>query len=116
LNKIDDNSNISLSLAKEGDHCIVNRIETENEKKLQILLSMNILPGRKIIVLQTFPSRIFQVGETQYAVDSSISDAIFVKILKSTDSHIIKDRNNKKIEKRIFKTSSLDIFRKLRLF
>lgn len=115
--ELEDSSIIKLSKAKEGDRCTVIRIDTENEKKLQILLSMNILPGKSITVLQTFPSMIFQVGETEYAVDSSISEAIFVRTVGSNISQIVQNRKNDNLKRKIVKISSFDIIRKfVRLF
>jgi len=70
---------LRLSDLQRGDRCVVVNIDTNNEKKLQILLSRGILPGRLIYILQTFPSFIFQVGQTQYAVDTGIAEAVFVK-------------------------------------
>ncbi len=64
---------------KEGDRCKVTALDTSNTKKLHILLSMGILPGKYVNILQIFPSYIFQVGQTQYAVDIDIANAIYVK-------------------------------------
>ena len=63
---------------KEGDRCKVTALDTSNTKKLHILLSMGILPGKYVNILQIFPSYIFQVGQTQYAVDNNIANSIFV--------------------------------------
>ena len=62
-----------------GERCKVINLETSNEKRLQKLLSMGILPGRNIEILQKFPSHILQIGQTQYTVDKGIADAIYVK-------------------------------------
>lgn len=70
---------------KVGEICRVVAIDTGNLKKLQILLSMGILPGKNITILQKFPSNIFQVGQTQYAVDHNIANAIYVST-KKTDT------------------------------
>jgi len=62
-----------------GERCKVINLETSNEKRLQKLLSMGILPGRNIEILQKFPSHILQIGQTQYTVDKGIADAIYVE-------------------------------------
>jgi Fe2+ transport system protein FeoA len=62
-----------------GERCKVINLETSNEKRLQKLLSMGILPGRNIEILQKFPSHILQIGQTQYTVDKGIADATYVE-------------------------------------
>tara|TARA_B100000315_G_scaffold2110_1_gene1887 strand:+ start:685 stop:942 length:258 start_codon:yes stop_codon:yes gene_type:complete len=62
-----------------GERCKVINLETSNETRLQKLLSMGILPGRNIEILQKFPSHILQIGQTQYTVDKGIADAIYVE-------------------------------------
>ena len=62
-----------------GERCKVINLETSNETRLQKLLSMGILPGRHIEILQKVPSYILQVGQTQYAIDKEIADAIYIE-------------------------------------
>ena len=66
-----------------GERCKVINLETSNETRLQKLLSMGILPGRHIEILQKVPSYILQVGQTQYAIDKEIADAIYIEQEKS---------------------------------
>ncbi|MFC2068642.1 metal-dependent transcriptional regulator [Chloroflexota bacterium] len=49
--------------------------------QLQKLMVMGILPGGEITLMQNFPSYVFRVGETQFAVDKEIADAIYVRPL-----------------------------------
>jgi DtxR family Mn-dependent transcriptional regulator len=49
---------------------------------LQKLLSMGILPGAPIKLVQKFPSFVFDAGHSQFAVDSNIADAIYVRLLE----------------------------------
>lgn len=58
----------------------VAHIKTKDRKKLQKIMSMGLLPGAKIEIIQTFPSYVFQVSHTQLAVDKQIADEIFVKM------------------------------------
>lgn len=76
--KLQQNRGIKITELKAGEKCRVITLDTSNAKRLQILLSMGILPGRNVTILQTFPSNIFQVGQTQYAVDNNIANAIYV--------------------------------------
>lgn len=48
--------------------------------KLQKLMAMGILPESPIELLQRFPSYVFRVGHTEFAVDKSIADAIYVRL------------------------------------
>jgi len=43
-------------------------------------MAMDILPGKKITLIQRFPSYVFQVGQTQIAADERIVDDIYVCI------------------------------------
>ena len=70
----------SLSNLKANQKGKVAYIQTKDPKKLQKLMAMGILPGISIILIQKFPSYVFQIGQSQFAVDKDLSDAIFVKI------------------------------------
>jgi len=62
----------------EGGHIVY--ILTENHPKLQKLLAMGVLPGQRIEVIQTRPSYVFQIGQTQVAIDQGIAGNIFVRL------------------------------------
>lgn len=53
-------------------------LDTDDEKILKKLMSMGILPGIQLEVVQTFPAYVFQAGYTQIAVDKSIASAVWV--------------------------------------
>lgn len=55
-------------------------IHTKDHKKLQKLMSMGVLPGITIGLIQKFPSYVFQVGQSQFAVDKELAECIFVRI------------------------------------
>lgn len=69
----------SLASLRKGQSGKIMYIQTEDNAKLQKLLAMGVLPGHKIEVIQTRPSYVFQVGQTQVAVDSDIANSIFVR-------------------------------------
>jgi Fe2+ transport system protein FeoA len=50
---------------------------------LQKLTAMGILPGAAISLVQTFPAYVFQVGQTQFAVDREIADVIHVRLAEA---------------------------------
>ncbi len=55
-------------------------VHTAGSAALNKLMSMGILPGAPISVEQTFPSYVFKVRQSQFAVDKDIADAIFVRL------------------------------------
>lgn len=57
-------------------------IHTKDNKKLQKLMSMGVLPGMTVNLIQSFPSYVFQIGESQFAMDKELAECIFVRGLK----------------------------------
>lgn len=55
-------------------------IHTKDDKKLQKLMAMGVLPGMAISLIQSFPSYVFQIGQSQFAIDKELADCIFVRI------------------------------------
>jgi DtxR family Mn-dependent transcriptional regulator len=55
-------------------------IHTKDHKKLQKLMSMGVLPGISITLIQKFPSYVFQLGQAQFAVDKELAENIYVYI------------------------------------
>lgn len=54
-------------------------IHTKDNKKLQKLMAMGVLPGMTINLIQSFPSYVFQIGESQFAIDNELAESIFVR-------------------------------------
>ena len=57
-------------------------IHAPGSEQIQKLVAMGILPGAPINLIQRFPSYVFQVRQTQYAVDREIADAIYVRLVE----------------------------------
>jgi len=55
-------------------------IQTDDTAIMQKLMAMGILPGEPIRLIRRFPSFVFEVHHTQYAVDSKIADCIYVRL------------------------------------
>jgi len=53
-------------------------INTTDHKKLQKIIAMGVLPGISITLLQKFPSYVFQIGQSQFAIDKELAENIFV--------------------------------------
>jgi len=68
-----------LASLKRGEKGVIAYIKAGDSKKLQKLMAMGILPGNPIILTHAFPSFVFTVGYSQYAVDRDMAEAIYVK-------------------------------------
>lgn len=55
-------------------------LHTNDPHQLQKLMAMGVLPGKPVRVLHRYPSFVFQVGHSQYAVDKDMAAGIFVRI------------------------------------
>lgn len=70
-------SSCDMTRTQEG---VVAELVTDNGSILRKLMSMGILPGTRIRLIQKFPSYVFQVGYTQVAVDYEIASVISVNV------------------------------------
>jgi len=70
---------VPLTELKSGDEGDIAYIQTEDGKKMQKLMAMGVLPGNRIVLLQAFPSYIFRVGFSEFAIDSAMAREIFVR-------------------------------------
>ncbi|ADI73430.1 iron dependent repressor [Methanohalobium evestigatum Z-7303] len=52
----------------------------QDNGKLQKLMSMGILPGMPVTQLQSYPSYVFDLDQTRYAVDKEMEDYVFVRV------------------------------------
>ncbi len=72
----------SLSQLTPGQEGRVAYIYAPESSKLQKLIAMGIYPGAPISLIQSFPSYVFQAGQTQFAVDKEIADAIYIRLVE----------------------------------
>lgn len=70
---------VPLTELKPGQEGDIAYIQTEDSKKMQKLMAMGVLPGNRISLLQAFPSYIFRVGFSEFAIDSAMAREIFVR-------------------------------------
>ena len=54
-------------------------LATKDNRQVQKLVAMGILPGANIKVIRQFPSYVFQVGYSQFAVDRPLAEVIYVR-------------------------------------
>ena len=73
-------SSLKLTDMKKNQKGIITELSTKDKNILRKLMSMGILPGMSLRVIQAFPSYVFQVGYTQVALDNEIASVIKVNI------------------------------------
>ncbi|MBW7990929.1 MAG: transcriptional regulator [Planctomycetes bacterium] len=65
--------------AKSESEGTVAYLATKDNRQVQKLLAMGILPGANIKLIRQFPSYVFQVGYSQFAVDRPLAEVIYVR-------------------------------------
>jgi DtxR family transcriptional regulator, Mn-dependent transcriptional regulator len=70
---------VPLTELKSGDEGEIAYIQTDDDKKMQKLMAMGVLPGNRIKLSQTFPSYVFRVGYSEFAIDTNMAKEIFVR-------------------------------------
>ncbi|NMC75257.1 MAG: metal-dependent transcriptional regulator [Geobacteraceae bacterium] len=70
---------VPLTELKPNEEGEIAYIQTEDNKKMQKLMAMGVLPGNRILLKQTFPSYIFSVGYSEFAIDTNMAREIFVR-------------------------------------
>jgi len=70
---------VALTELKAGEQGEIAYLSTDDEKKMQKLMSMGVLPGSELLVTRTFPTFIFKVGHSEFAVDSELAREIFIR-------------------------------------
>ena len=71
---------LPLSSLKPGQAGKVSYLRTGDSRELKKLMAMGLLPGTLVTLIQSFPSYVFRLGYTQFAVDKKIADEIYVKL------------------------------------
>jgi len=67
---------------KKGQTGKVAYIHSINDKKIQKLISMGVLPGLEVKLKQKQPSIVFNIGYSEFAIDEEIAKDIYVKIIQ----------------------------------
>lgn len=56
----------------------ISYLQTQDRNILQKLIAMNALPKSEIMFNQKFPSYVFQIGKSQFAIDKELASCIYV--------------------------------------
>lgn len=70
---------VAMTELKAGESGEIAYLSTNDGKKMQKLMSMGVLPGSDLRVTRTFPSYIFKVGHSEFAVDTELAREIFIR-------------------------------------
>ncbi len=73
----------ALADLSPGQHGRIAYLLSNQSQEVQKLVAIGILPGTPIYLIQRYPSYVFRVGNTQYAVDRNIANAIYVRLENS---------------------------------
>lgn len=72
----------SIADVDKGAKGKVAYLHTKDNKKLQKLMAMGILPGVSIQVVQKFPSFVLKIGHSQVAMDEEMARDVFIRLRK----------------------------------
>ena len=75
-----DEFSVPLVSCHSGESGEVSHIKTEDARKLRKIMNLGLIPGSKISLIQKFPNYVFQLGNTQLAVDKELANEIFIKL------------------------------------
>ncbi|MHB8708596.1 MAG: metal-dependent transcriptional regulator [Desulfuromonadales bacterium] len=70
---------VALTELKPGDPGEIAYLAASDVRKMQKLMSMGVLPGTSVTLMRTYPSYIFKVGQSEFAVDEELAREIFVR-------------------------------------
>ncbi len=70
---------VPLTELKSAEAGEIAYLAAGDDKKMQKLMSMGVLPGSQLALIQKFPSYIFKVGNSQFAVDDTLAREIYIR-------------------------------------
>lgn len=71
-----------LAELKAGDKGEIVYLHTKDNRQMQKLISIGIMPGLSVELLQKFPSYVLQLGHSQFAIDKELASAIYLRLIK----------------------------------
>jgi len=70
---------VPLTELKAGEEGEIAYLATGDSKKMQKLMSMGVLPGNRFVLRRAFPSYLFRIGHSEFAVDHELGREIYVR-------------------------------------
>lgn len=56
-------------------------LHTKDKNKMQKLIAIGALPGVPVALISKFPSFVFKIGQSQFAIDESLAREIYVRVM-----------------------------------
>ncbi len=72
----------SLAYVNKDTRGKIAYLHTRDNKKLQKLMAMGLLPGVSVEVIQRFPSYVLKIGNSQIAMDEKMARDVFIRLRK----------------------------------
>lgn len=72
----------ALSELQVKDKGRIAYLQTKDRAQMQKLISIGAVPGIAVSLMQKFPSYVFQLGQSQFAVDRELASSIYVRLTK----------------------------------
>jgi len=69
----------TLAALKSGEKGVVAYLHSEDRFDLRKLMAMGVIPGTAVTLVQRFPSYLFEIGHTQFAIDEDMAKQIYVR-------------------------------------
>ncbi len=70
---------VPLTELRAGQAGEIAYLAISDGEKMQKLMSMGVLPGNRLTLIQRFPSYVFKVGHSQFAVDDLLAREIHIR-------------------------------------
>lgn len=70
---------VPMSNLRQGESGAIAYVHTGDSERLKKLMALGILPGESVTLQRRYPSFVFTVGQSRYAVDEGMAAAIYVK-------------------------------------
>ena len=98
LGKEEETRRVVASLAQldPGQQGKIAYLYAPKAKEFQKLITMGVLPGAPIELIQSSPSYVFKVRQTQFAVDKELAESIYVRLTDSDKHEKLKRPCNRK--------------------
>jgi DtxR family transcriptional regulator, Mn-dependent transcriptional regulator len=80
-----DRTVVPLSSLKAGYRGVIVDVRASHDGRADRLLALGVTPGARLVVLQTFPSFVFLCDQTELAVERSVADSVFVRVMTTAD-------------------------------
>ena len=70
-----------LSELEVNKRARVSHLQTQDHEVLQKLIAIGTLPHTDIKLIQKFPSYVFQIGKSQFAIDKELASCVYVRVV-----------------------------------